>query len=118
MDVIADWLWEVTQALQSEKVYSESEQKKIKKGFHILSFAQQALVQNPHMQHLHTHCTHIVWIIDINLQYSQYHNSNKMTQWHREQQKWWFKAPDPHLKSQDVVPSLSPWNICPALFTL
>lgn len=30
MDVIADWLWEVTQALQSEKVYSGSEQKKKK----------------------------------------------------------------------------------------
>lgn len=31
MDVIADWLCEVTPAQQSEKVYSGSEQKKKKK---------------------------------------------------------------------------------------
>lgn len=48
MDVIADWLREVTQALQSEKVYSESER------FHILSFAQEALVQkDPHATFTH-----------------------------------------------------------------
>lgn len=32
---------------------------------------------------------------------------------HKAAQWSCFKAPDPHLKSQDVVPSLSPWNILP-----